>query len=202
MSDNTDNTQEKPPEKSGILRWLRKRIIPIAGLTLVIVIMAGIIYVNAVHPEIIDDLKDYGYFGAFIISAIFNATLLLPAGNILIQMTLGATVLSPVLVGLASGAGAAVGETTGYVAGRSGRNLLAKSSMYNRMERWVRKWGVLTVFFISIVPFVFDLVGIASGALRMPFWKFFIACMLGRIVLYVTLISLASVGYDWVLSCD
>ena len=161
--------------------------------------MAAILYVKYNHPEILDELENYGYLGAFIVSIIFNATLILPAGNMLIQMTLGTTVLNPLLLGVVSGGGAAIGEITGYVAGRSGRRLITKSKMYTRVEEWVRKWGVLTIFVFSIVPFVFDLVGIAAGALRVPFWKFFIACMLGRMLLYCTMIWLVSLGYESVL---
>ncbi len=182
-----------------MLGWLRKRIIPLAGLILVIAIMAGVLYFNMRCPERIEELKNYGYLGAFIISIVFNATIILPAGNMLIQMALGATVLSPVLVGLVGGAGAAIGEITGYIAGRSGRGLVAKSQIYGRVEGWVRKWGVLTIFAFSVVPFVFDLVGIAAGALRFPFWKFFAACLMGRIILYVFIVWLASLGYQIVL---
>lgn len=178
-----------------MLAWLRKRIVPLAGLLLVLAIMAGILYIKIQCPETIEELEKYGYAGAFIISIIFNATLILPVGNMLVQMTLGATVLSPVLVGLAGGVGATIGETTGYIAGRSGRGLIKRSKMYGRVEGWVKKWGVLTIFVFSIVPFVFDLVGIAAGALRFPFWKFFLACMAGRIVLYVSMVWLASLGY-------
>ncbi len=183
------------PGNSGMLAWLRKRIVPLAGLLLVIAIMAGILYIKIQCPERIEGLEKYGYLGAFVISIIFNATLILPVGNMLVQMTLGATVLSPVLVGLAGGVGATIGETTGYIAGRSGRGLISRSQMYGRVEGWVKKWGVLTIFVFSIVPFVFDLVGIAAGALRFPFWKFFLACMAGRIVLYVSMVWLASLGY-------
>ena len=202
MNNSDESIPEKIPVKRGIFGWLRKRAMPIAGLVLVLGIMAAIFYVKYTHPDIIDELENYGYLGAFVISIIFNATLILPAGNMLIQMTLGATMLNPVLLGVVSGGGAAIGEITGYVAGRSGRGLIAKSRMYTQIEEWVRKWGVLTIFVFSIVPFVFDLVGIAAGALRVPFWKFFIACMLGRMVLYVIMISLASQGYEWILSCD
>lgn len=202
MNNSDESIPEKIPVKRNIFGWLRKRAVPIAGLVLVLGIMAAILYVKYTHPEILDELEDYGYLGAFVISIIFNATLILPAGNMLIQMTLGATMLNPVLLGVVSGGGAAIGEITGYVAGRSGRGLIARSRMYTRIEEWVRKWGVLTIFVFSIVPVVFDLVGIAAGALRVPFWKFFIACMLGRIVLYVIMICLASQGYEWILSCD
>jgi membrane protein YqaA with SNARE-associated domain len=188
--------EESARGKTGVIGWLRRRIVPIAGMLLVIAIVVTVFYIKAERPELIDDLKNYGYAGAFIVSVIFNATLILPAGNMLIQMALGATVLSPVLVGLIGGAGATIGETTGYLAGRSGRGLLARSKMYTRVEGWLQKWGMLTIFVFSIVPFVFDLVGIAAGALRFPFWKFFLACMLGRILLYTTMVWLASLGYE------
>ena len=147
---NIDNRRDKPQRSSGFVEWLRKMAVPIAGLVLVLVIMGAILYVKYNHPEILDKLENYGYFGAFIVSIIFNATLILPAGNMLIQMTLGATVLNPVLLGMVSGGGAAIGEITGYVAGRSGRRLIARSKMYTRVEEWVRKWGVVTVFVFSI----------------------------------------------------
>jgi membrane protein YqaA with SNARE-associated domain len=193
---------ETKAEKGGAwwLAWLRRRIVPLVGLLLVIATMTGILYVNIQCPERIEKLDRYGYLGAFIISIVFNATIILPAGNILVQMTLGTTAaLSPVLVGLAGGVGASIGETTGYIAGRSGRGLIKRSKMYGRVEDWVRKWGILTIFAFSIVPFIFDLVGIAAGVLRFPFWKFFLACMAGRIILYVTMVWLASLGYRVIL---
>lgn len=195
-----DETKAEMPGDIGWLRWLRKRLVPLVGLLLVIAIMAGILYVNIQCPERIEELERFGYLGAFVISIVFNATLILPAGNMLVQMTLGTTAaLSPVLVGLAGGVGASIGETTGYIAGRSGRGLIKRSKMYGRVEDWVRKWGILTIFAFSIVPFLFDLVGIAAGVLRFPFWKFFLACMAGRIILYVTMVWLASLGYRVIL---
>jgi len=194
-----NTTNDEKPGGVKWPEWIGKRLVPIAGLLLVAAIMAGILYISMECPEKINDLKHYGYTGAFIISVIFNATLILPAGNILVQMALGATVLNPFLVGIVGGAGAAVGETTGYIAGRSGRGLVSKRRMYAKVEGWVRKWGVVAIFLFSVVPFVFDLVGIAAGALRFPFWKYFLACMLGRVFLYVLVVWLASLGYDFVL---
>jgi membrane protein YqaA with SNARE-associated domain len=178
----------------GVPGWLKGRIIPLAGLLIVIAIMAGIIYFYWRDPGIFRELRTYGYFGAFVISVILNATVILPVSNMAIMMTLGATLPSPVVVGVVGGMGAAIGELTGYVAGRSGRGLLSRSDMYNRLERWVRRWGWIAVFIFSIFPFVFDIVGIISGALRLPLWKFFIACWLGRTILYVTMVTLASLG--------
>jgi membrane protein DedA with SNARE-associated domain len=106
----------------------------------------------------------------------------------------------PIFVGLAGGSGAAIGEIMGYVAGRSGRTLLSRGEMYHRVEHWVRRWGGLTVFIASIFPFIFDLVGIAAGAMRYNFGKFLLYCWLGRMLLYVTLVSLAAFGLKTIVT--
>jgi membrane protein DedA with SNARE-associated domain len=179
--------------------WLRRHIGPLAGLLLVVAVTAGIVYVYSRYPGLIEDLQTYGYLGALVISIIFNATLILPAGNILILAALGAALPLPGLVGIAGGTGAAIGEITGYVAGRSGRSLVSNAPMYGRVERWLERWGWLAVFVFSVFPFIFDLVGIAAGALRYPFWKFLLFCWLGRMLLYILVALLASWGFGLIL---
>lgn len=183
----------------GVLGWLRGKIIPLVSLLLVIAIVVCIVYFYWRNPGIFKELKAYGYLGAFIISIILNATIILPVSNMAIMMSLGATLPLPFVVGLVGGFGAAIGELTGYVAGRSGRGLLARSHMYGRIEGWVMRWGWLAIFVFSVVPFVFDLVGIAAGALRLPLWKFFIPCWLGRTVLYVFMVTMAALGLKIIL---
>jgi len=178
----------------GVLGWLRKRIIPLAGLVLAVAIMVVIVYVYWQNPGLFEELEAYGYLGAFVISIVLNATIILPVSNMAIMMALGATMPVPTIVGVMGGLGAAIGEMTGYIAGRSGRGLLAKSNIYNRVEGWVRRWGWIAVFVLSVFPFVFDIVGIIAGALRMPLWKFFIACWLGRTISYVFMVNLAYFG--------
>lgn len=180
-------------------RSLKKRLIPLLTLLLVIAISACIFYFYRNYPDKINDLKAYGYLGAFTISLIFNATVILPAGNILILSALGAILPSAILVGLAGGIGAALGETTGYLAGYSGHGIVVKSRLYDRVEGWVRKWGTLTILILSLVPFVFDLAGIAAGVLRFPFWKFFLLCWLGRTLLYIGVALAGSWGWEAVM---
>ena len=90
--------------------------------------------------------------------------------------------------------GAAIGETTGYLAGYSGRGIVEKVKLYDRLVGWLKRWGVFAIFVLSVVPFFFDLAGIAAGALRFPYWKFFLACWLGRTVLYVVAVLLVALG--------
>ena len=168
------------------IAWLKRKGLPIAALLLVIAITVGISLFYRNSPESIAQLKRYGYLGAFIISLTFNATLILPAGNIVILSVLGAVLPSPVWVGIIGGAGAAIGELTGYMAGYSGRGLAQRTDIYNRVESWMKgKWGAFAIFFLSLVPFVFDLAGIAAGVLRFPVWKFLLLCWLGRALLYM-----------------
>jgi len=174
---------------------LRKRLIPLLTLLLVIAITVGIF----LYRERVAELREYGYLGAFLISLVCNATVILPVGNILLLSALGAVLPSPTLVGLAGGVGAAIGEITGYMAGYSGRGIVERSKMYIRVESWVRRWGTMTIFIFSVFPFIFDLAGIAAGVLRFPFWKFFLLCWLGRTILYIGAAWAGTWGWEGVL---
>lgn len=196
MTDSANGNHRGDPER---FKWLKKRLLPLAGLLLAIFITAIIFYLFQEHLIELKELSSLGYLGAFVISMIFNATLILPVGNMAILIALGATLPSPALVGLAGGLGAALGELTGYLAGRSGRALISRSRMYTRIEVRVQRWGWLAVFVLSVVPFIFDLVGLAAGAIRLPLWKFFLACWVGRTLLYVAAIMAGAYGLrQWV----
>ena len=188
-----DAIPEKPA-KTGALAWLKKRVAALAGLLVSLAIVAVIFVVYLNNPHIFEKLQGYGYSGAFIISVILNGTIIFPVSNMAVMMAIGATMPLPWLVGVAGGAGAAIGEMTGYLAGRSGRSLLVRSKAYIRVEGWVKKWGWLAVFVMSIVPFAFDVVGLIAGALRMSVWRFMVACWLGRTICYVLMVYLASLG--------
>ncbi|MBI4187342.1 MAG: VTT domain-containing protein [Chloroflexi bacterium] len=180
-------------------RRFSPRAIAILGLLFVVAITVGVFYFYKTYPDRISDLKAYGYLGAFLISLIFNATIILPAGNFVVVATLGAILPSATIVGLVGGTGATIGEITGYMAGYSGQAIVRKQELYARVEGWVRKWGMLTIFIISIVPFLFDLAGIAAGVLRLPLWKFLIACWLGRAILYTVIAFAGARGWEALL---
>jgi len=192
-----DADQGKGEVKRG---WVRSRLLPLLTLLLIIGIVFGVFYFYRSNPERFEAeaLKGWGYFGAFLISLTFNATILLPTGSFFAMAAFGAALPSPTLVGLAGGVGAAIGELTGYVAGYSGQAVLSRQKVYTRLKGWVAKWGFLTIFLLSIVPFVFDLVGIAAGVLRFPLWKFFLACWLGRTILYVGVAWGGALGWDMI----
>ncbi len=179
--------------------WLKKNLIPILMLLFVIAISVGIFYFYRHYSVRVDELKGYHYLAPFLISLTFNATVILPAGNILVISAFGAVLPSATLVGLAGGAGAAIGEITGYMAGYSGRGVVERMQLYKRLVEWLKRWGALAIFILSLVPFFFDLAGIAAGVLRFPLWKFVLACWLGRTILYVVAALAGAWGWETVL---
>ena len=175
--------------------WVQKWLVPAVMLLLVVVITA----VLFVYRENVSQLEGYGYLGAFLINLVANATLFLPMPGQLLIFALGAS-FNPLLVGLASGFGGALGEMTGYLAGASGRGVLQDNRTYLRAVRWLKKWGVGVIFLFTATPLPVDLVGIAAGVLRYPVWKFLLVCFLGKAILYTGMAYVGAWGWDTVIS--
>ncbi len=180
-------------------------LIPVLTLLLVIAISVTLFFYGR-NPETVAQLEKYRYLGAFLISLIGNATVILPGAVLPILSAIGIVLypttgpLGPIIVGLVGGIGAAIGELTGYMVGYSGHGIVKRSKIYRRVEGWMRRWGAITIFILSLVPFFFDLVGIAAGVLRFPPWKFFLLCWTGRTLLYVGFILLAAtLGWETLL---
>jgi uncharacterized membrane protein YdjX (TVP38/TMEM64 family) len=166
--------------------------------TILLILVTGLVVAISVSIFLfrneIAGLSNYGYLGAFLANLVSNATIILPVPGGLIIVALGA-VLPPVLVGLAGGTGAAIGEMVGYVLGLSGSNLMKNHRAYDRAVRWLHKWGSLTVFLFTITPLPFDLISIAAGTLRFPVWKFFLSCWCGKVLITILMAFAGSLGW-------
>ncbi len=130
-----------------------------------------------------------GYLGAFGLTLLSSATIVVPSAALGAALKLGAApTLNPVLVGLISGIAAGLGESTGYIAGRSGAELarVQEQASYQRIAGWVQRRGALTVFVLAAIPLpLIDLAGLAAGATGMSFWRFELACLAGKITRFV-----------------
>ena len=148
----------------------------------VILLVVGITAAIVVFHDQVARFQAYGYPGVFVISFLGNATVILPAPSLAVVFAMGSA-LNPILVGLSAGVGEALGELTGYAAGYSGRAVIEDQATYERLERWMRRNGVVTVFVLSVIPNpFFDLAGIAAGVLRFPVWKFLLVCWMGKTI--------------------
>jgi membrane protein DedA with SNARE-associated domain len=101
--------------------------------------------------------------------------------------------IDPVILGACASAGAIIGDSIGYAIGRKGgRPLLAWLGMkfpkhfseghIATAERSFEKWGMWAVFFGRFVALLRIFAGPLAGVLRMPYWKFLIANVLGGIL--------------------
>ena len=171
--------------------WVRRLLLPAAAFALAIALTV----VLFVYGDDVAEMGPAGYLGSFLVSVIANGTIFLPVPGTIVLFALGAT-LNPWLLGIIAGAGGAIGELTGYVAGFSGRRILRNNRTYIRAVGWVRKWGIWVVLLFTITPLPLDVIGIAAGALRFPIWKFLLACWLGKAILYTVMAFLGKWGWD------
>ena len=138
------------------------------------------------------NFESYGYLGIFVISVLGNATIVLPVPVILTAF-LGGGIFNPLLVGLISSFGATIGELTGYIAGRSGRVVVKDNSKFEKIEKWMAKYGMWTIFVLAVIPNpAFDLAGIVSGATKIPVWKFFLVTWAGKFIKFLTFAYIGS----------
>ncbi len=153
-----------------------------------IVVLLSVIALTVYIYHIRDEartLTNYGYVGIFLFSLLANATLFLPTPGLLFIFALGG-VFNPFGVAIAAGAGSAVGELTGYMAGFSGQGVIEKVEVYRRMHNWMQahpRWVGLMIMGLAFLPLpLFDLAGMAAGALRLPVWSFLLWCLAGKIL--------------------
>jgi membrane protein YqaA with SNARE-associated domain len=162
-----------------------------AALTLIGTILLTVALILLVPVTVLEQLGQYGYVGVFLFVLLSNATIVLPSPALAATFLAGKT-LDPLLVGIISGLAAGIGESTGYLAGASGSQLI-RSRFYPRIERWVARWGTLAIFALALPPNpLFDLAGIAAGTLRMRFRSFIVACTLGKTVRFLVIAWLGS----------
>jgi uncharacterized membrane protein YdjX (TVP38/TMEM64 family) len=174
--DTTSGETDKKAEAPKRLFLSREQYTRILLIVIVLAVTAGIF----VFRDRVSNLQGYGYLGAFLISLVSSATIILPIPGLALIFALG-DAYNPFLIGIAAGAGSALGEITGYMAGYSGQIVLKNNKTYLRMERWMKRRGSIVIFVLAFVPNpIFDLAGAAAGVLRYPLWKFLLVCFLGK----------------------
>jgi membrane protein DedA with SNARE-associated domain len=120
--------------------------------------------------------------------------------------------INPYVLAACASAGAIAGDSTGYAIGRKGgRPLLAwlgkkfpkhfGESHVAVAERSFQKWGMWAVFFGRFVALLRIFSGPLAGVLKMRYWKFLIANLLGGVVwaggTTVVVYEVGKVAEDW-----
>jgi membrane protein YqaA with SNARE-associated domain len=176
--------------------WSRSLLLRLLTVLLVIAISVSIF----IYRDQVAQLESYGYLGAFLIALVTTATIVLPVPGILLIVALGTVPeYNPVLVGVAAGAGSALGEITGYMAGFSGQLVFENIKYYRQLKQWMQKRGAIVLFILAFVPNpLFDIAGAIAGLLRYPLWKFLLACFAGKTLRYILVAAFGwFVGISW-----
>jgi len=142
-------------------------------------------------------LQHIGYLEIFIISLVSSATILLPLPGFAIVFA-SAPYLNPLLLGIAAGLGSGLGEIAGYLAGYAGHNAVERTSIFRHHKKQIEKYGAPAIFLLAFIPNpAFDVAGITAGAIRMPFWKFILASVCGKMLRYIALAYVGGWSAAW-----
>lgn len=143
---------------------------------------------------------DYGalgalaYLGAFLITLLSNAAVIVPVPYIPIVAHLVLSAGAPALVVVLAALGSALGESVAYFVGRAEKELFTGRRAYERIRGFfTHEWRAALFLFFFAIPLnpVFDVGGLAAGALGIGFPTFFVAVGLGRLVRFSILAAVA-----------
>ena len=188
---NTEHIGEKEIKQRafGVREWL--------ALLAVGLVTAGIFLAK----DTINSLEPVGYLSVLIVTLLGNATLILPMPALLFVFAAGSVLPSPLLVGLLAGVGSTLGELTGYLAGLSGSQFVTQSKAYQKIHRRIERRSGLALAVLAFIPSpLFDLAGIAAGALKIKIPVFLTATFICKTLKTLLVAFAGNYSWDWIES--
>jgi membrane protein YqaA with SNARE-associated domain len=138
-------------------------------------------------------LTSFAYVGALLVSFFANALVAVPIPYIPIIAHIGATADSAAIVVALAALGSVLGESVAFFIGRAEQGLVSEHPMYRRLHRIAeRKWLAGLVLFALAAPLnpLFDVAGLAAGAMGMRYRVFFVAVFAARILRFALIVWL------------
>ena len=180
--------EEKAPRKKST-RWAYA--LGIIGIILTILMAAAIV----LFDEQVREMQQYGYIGAFFISILGGATIIIPVPMLAIVFALGGVMPHPWLVAISAALGELIGALTIYMTGHGAGRAISNSKYgriqkaYDRMLDLMERKGAITLFVVtSIVNPFFYPAAFACGALRFGLKKYITIVLIGKIIKCMTVV--------------
>lgn len=155
----------------------------LAGQLVLLVVAVGASLAAIPLAPLIQEFPGPAYLALFLLSVQTGALFMVPGfGWAAIAAYAAALdqVWVPALVGTS---GQVIGEMLSYLLGATSSPWIRRRRAYRRVEAWIQKWGLLTVFVIAAIPNpLFDIAGAVAGAAGLGWWRFFIASWAGRLI--------------------
>ena len=194
-------TRETPRAGGPLQRWLvehRDGVVRAALLTVVAVFVStgiGLWVAGAFR------LESVGYPAVWFLSFIGAASIFVPVPG-LAAVCVAATPafgLNPLAIGVLAGSAEALGEMTGYMAGLSGKSVVQRHWLYERVHGLLLRRGGLILFLLSVVPNpLFDIVGIAAGTISYPIRKFLFYVFVAKSIKSTGIAYACMLGVEWI----
>ena len=156
-------------------------MISIIGVIAVALLSGGLLYRLMIQG---DSLGNMGLLGVLIAAMLSHLTVV--ARDLFIPLFLPlASVYNPVILGIAAGTGAAIGEITTYFLGWGvAESMEPLSDSEDRIARWINKYGLWAVLIVAMTPLPDTPIVILAGSRKLPFGKLAIVEVLGKSTLY------------------
>lgn len=135
----------------------------------------------------------YLYPGIFLLTFLANASVVVPVPYVPIVIRAADAAPSAALVITAAAAGSMLGEAVSFFLGRAGKQIVSGSRVYRILHRLVDRPLLAGLFlFLLAAPLnpLFDVAGIAAGALGLRFEIFAISVFLGRLARFAVVVWL------------
>jgi membrane protein YqaA with SNARE-associated domain len=166
-------------------------VFAVTGVALLIALNIAVYLAPIDYPA----LASFAYVGAFLVCFLANALVAVPIPYIPIIAHIGATADSAAVVVALGALGSVLGESVAFFIGRAEQGLVSERPIYQRLHRLAeRKWLAGLLVFALAVPLnpLFDVAGLAAGAVGMRFRVFFVAVFAARILRLAVIVWLGA----------
>jgi membrane protein YqaA with SNARE-associated domain len=156
---------------------------PVIEIAAALIIGAAVLLLSGRIAE----FGELGYLGAFLISLMGSATILVPVPGWAVVAALSKS-LDPLLLGIVAGSGSAIGELTAYVFGNGIAQIVLEKRRedFEKYRESIRKNDFWAIFVLSFLPNpLFDVAGLAAGASKVHWARFLAFCALGRVLRFM-----------------
>jgi membrane protein YqaA with SNARE-associated domain len=195
----TNDTVAEIPAAGKTAKW--PFVLGIIGVILTLLMCAAIIY----YSDEVKNMQQYGYIGAFFISILGGATIIIPVPMLAVVFALGGAMGNPwqvAIVGVSAALGELVGALTIYMTGHGAGRAISFSKhgrvqkAYERMLDLMERRGAIALFAVTSVvnPFFYP-AAFACGALRLGLKKYIPIVLIGKLIKCMTVVYAGYYGF-------
>jgi membrane protein YqaA with SNARE-associated domain len=175
-------------------------ILAVAGVVLTIVMFVAIILLE----DKVKVMQQWGYLGAFIVSILGGATIIIPVPMLAVVVALASALATPweaAMLGSSAAAGEVIGALIIYYTGHGAGNAINSpkhsriQKVFNKMVAFIERRGAWALFAVTfIINPLFYPAAFVCGAIKFRLSKFLIVVIIGKLIKCMTVVYAAFYG--------